>query len=183
MATSFVVAVPPRSGVRTSVSPSTRSMAETTPGLRRVRVPEVVEHHGTGPDLAHRVRHPLPVMSGAEPWTGSKREGKSRSGLRLAEGAMPIVPVQAGPRSERMSPNRLEATTTSNRVRGAAPNGRPAHPPLVDQGHVGVEPDRLHRSSQNGMVWMMPLDLVAEVSSAGAGQLEGVAQNAVHRGG
>ena len=28
---------------------------------------------------------------------------------------MAIVPVQAGPRSERMSPNRLEATTTSNR--------------------------------------------------------------------
>ena len=28
---------------------------------------------------------------------------------------MPIVPVQAGPRSERMSPNRLEATTTSKR--------------------------------------------------------------------
>ena len=27
---------------------------------------------------------------------------------------MPIVPVQAGPRSERMSPNRFEATTTSN---------------------------------------------------------------------
>jgi hypothetical protein len=32
----------------------------------------------------------------------------------LADGAMPMVPVQAGPRSERMSPNRLEATTTSN---------------------------------------------------------------------
>ncbi|CFO83509.1 Uncharacterised protein [Bordetella pertussis] len=27
---------------------------------------------------------------------------------------MPMVPVQAGPRSERMSPNRLDATTTSN---------------------------------------------------------------------
>src|SRR5215208_5442777 len=29
------------------------------------------------------------------------------------EGAIPIVPVHAGPKSERMSPNRLE-TTTSN---------------------------------------------------------------------
>ena len=27
---------------------------------------------------------------------------------------LPMVPVQAGPRSDRMSPNRLEATTTSN---------------------------------------------------------------------
>ncbi|CFW34110.1 Uncharacterised protein [Bordetella pertussis] len=34
--------------------------------------------------------------------------------MRLADGAMPMVPVQAGPRSERMSPNRLDATTTSN---------------------------------------------------------------------
>src|SRR5258705_7348607 len=32
----------------------------------------------------------------------------------FALGAMPMVPVQAGPRSERMSPNRLLATTTSN---------------------------------------------------------------------
>ncbi len=32
----------------------------------------------------------------------------------LALGAIPMVPVHAGPRSERMSPNRLLATTTSN---------------------------------------------------------------------
>ena len=32
----------------------------------------------------------------------------------FAEAAMPIVPVQAGPRSERISPNKFEATTTSN---------------------------------------------------------------------
>src|SRR5437773_10382180 len=56
----------------------------------------------------------LPAMSGAEPCTGSNSDGYSRSGLMLAEGAMPIVPAQAGPRSERMSPKRLEATTTSN---------------------------------------------------------------------
>ena len=44
-------------------------------------------------------------MSGAEPWTGSNNEGKLFSGLILPEGAIPIVPVQAGPRSDRMSPN------------------------------------------------------------------------------
>ena len=27
---------------------------------------------------------------------------------------MPIVPVQAGPKSERISPNKFDATTTSN---------------------------------------------------------------------
>jgi hypothetical protein len=34
--------------------------------------------------------------------------------IDVADGAMPMVPVQAGPRSERMSPNRFEPTTTSN---------------------------------------------------------------------
>ena len=54
------------------------------------------------------------TMSGAAPCTGSNMLGKARSGLMLPEGAMPMVPVVAGPRSERMSPNRLEPTTTSN---------------------------------------------------------------------
>ena len=57
----------------------------------------------------------LPAMSGAEPCTGSNSEGNLRSGFRLPDGARPIVPVQAGPRSDRMSPNRLVATTTSKR--------------------------------------------------------------------
>ena len=57
---------------------------------------------------------PRPAMSGALPWTGSNSEGTRRVGLRFADGAMPIVPAQAGPRSDRMSPNRLLATTTSN---------------------------------------------------------------------
>src|SRR5271166_3303249 len=42
-------------------------------------------------------------MSGAEPCTGSNKLGKRRSGLMLPLGAIPIVPVHAGPRSERMS--------------------------------------------------------------------------------
>ena len=41
----------------------------------------------------------------------------SRSGLMFAEGAMPIVPHTAGPRSDRMSPNRFEPTTTSKHSR------------------------------------------------------------------
>ena len=57
---------------------------------------------------------PCPAMSGAEPCTGSNTDGKLPSGLMLPDGAMPMVPVQAGPRSDRMSPNRLEPTTTSN---------------------------------------------------------------------
>jgi hypothetical protein len=38
---------------------------------------------------------PLSAMSGAEPWTGSKSDGKRRSGLMSPEGAMRIVPAQA----------------------------------------------------------------------------------------
>ena len=53
-------------------------------------------------------------MSGAEPCTGSNMEGKRFSGLMLALAAMPIEPATAGPRSLRMSPKRLEPTTTSN---------------------------------------------------------------------
>ena len=40
---------------------------------------------------------PLPAMSGAEPCTGSNSDGKSRSGLMFAEGAMPIVPHTGRP--------------------------------------------------------------------------------------
>src|SRR5439155_125717 len=57
---------------------------------------------------------PRPAMSGAEPCTGSNIDGYSRSGLMLPPGARPIEPAMAGPRSDRMSPNRLLATTTSN---------------------------------------------------------------------
>lgn len=38
---------------------------------------------------------PRPAMSGADPWTGSNMDGKCRSGLRLALGAMPIEPTVA----------------------------------------------------------------------------------------
>ena len=61
---------------------------------------------------------PLPAMSGAEPWTGSY------SALRLpvfasgapseAEGSMPSEPVSIAATSDRMSPNRLSVTMTSN---------------------------------------------------------------------
>ena len=32
----------------------------------------------------------------------------------LPDGAIPIVPVQAGPKSDKISPNKFDATTTSN---------------------------------------------------------------------
>src|SRR3954469_17790768 len=104
-------------------------------------------------------------MSGAEPGTGSNIEGKSRSGLRLAEGAMPMVPVHAGPRSERMSPKRLEPTTTSNQS-GCCTKGAVRmsmwYCEVLMPGYsfeTAAKP-----SSQYGMVIEMPLDFVAEVT-------------------
>ena len=32
----------------------------------------------------------------------------------FAEGAIPMVPVHAGPKSDKISPNKFDATTTSN---------------------------------------------------------------------
>ncbi len=57
---------------------------------------------------------PLPAMSGAEPWIGSNIDGKVRSGLMFAPGAMPRLPEMAEPMSVRMSPNRFEQTMTSS---------------------------------------------------------------------
>ena len=45
---------------------------------------------------------------------GSNIEGKRRSGSMLPPAAKPMPPCSMAPRSVMMSPNRLEATTTSN---------------------------------------------------------------------
>src|SRR6476620_2250139 len=103
-------------------------------------------------------------MSGAEPCTGSNTDGNLRSGLMLPEGAMPIVPVQAGPRSERMSPKRFDATTTLN-VSGLSTNSADRismwnlfH--LMSGKFFAIASTR---SSQYGIVIARPFDLLAAV--------------------
>ena len=54
-------------------------------------------------------------MSGADPCTGSNMPGFDRSGVMLALAAMPMPPWITAPISVRMSPNRFDATMTSNR--------------------------------------------------------------------
>src|ERR1700761_3461894 len=108
---------------------------------------------------------PLPAISGAEPCTGSKSEGKRRSGFMFAEGARPIVPVHAGPRSERMSPKRLEPTTTSNQsgcCTKCAVRMSMWYCEVLMPGYSFEIAAK--RSSQYGIVIEMPLDLVAEVT-------------------
>ena len=60
---------------------------------------------------------PLPAMSGALPWLGSYRPLPFASSE--AEGSMPIEPVSIAASSDRMSPNMLPVTTTSNALRRA----------------------------------------------------------------
>src|SRR6187200_3501876 len=104
-------------------------------------------------------------MSGAEPWTGSKSDGNTRSALMFAEGAIPIVPVHAGPRSERMSPNRFEPTTTSNQSGCWTKCAVRMSMWYWDVFTSGYSAEiALKRSSQYGMVIEMPLDFVAEVT-------------------
>ena len=55
---------------------------------------------------------PLPAMSGAVPWMGSYRPLLFASSE--AEGSMPIEPVSIDASSDRMSPNMLPVTITSN---------------------------------------------------------------------
>src|SRR5690606_11236958 len=158
-----VVADPPRSGVRTPAD-STSSIAATSsvaaagwPRWYSIMAPDQIWPTG--------LATPLPAMSGADPCTGSNIDGYRRSGLRFAEGAMPMLPATAAPRSVRMSPNRLDATTTSKSL-GFSTN-RPASASMwywlvVTSGYSAA--NSRNSSSQNGMVWMIPLDLVAEAS-------------------
>jgi hypothetical protein len=62
--------------------------------------------------VASGLAMPLPAMSGALPWLGSYRPWLLA--FRLAEGSMPMEPVSMEASSDRMSPNILPVTTTSN---------------------------------------------------------------------
>ena len=96
-----------------AASASTRSIAPTIEAAALL-LAEMLEHHRAGPDHADRVGDSLPGDVGRRAMHRLEHRREIPSGLMLPEGAMPMVPVQAGPRSDRMSPNRLEPTTTSN---------------------------------------------------------------------
>src|SRR5207249_10038634 len=85
--------------------------------------------------------------------------------LMLADGAMPMVPVQAGPRSDRMSPNRLDATTTSNQSGCATKCAVRISMWNLSQRMSGYcLAIASTRSSQYRIVIETPVDLVAEVN-------------------
>ena len=133
---------------------------------------------------------PLPAMSGAEPWTGSKRPG-SPSAPRLAEGSIPRLPVSIAASSLRMSPKRFSATITSKsagRETSCIAALSTSRWSSVTSGVVGgdagddlaPEPRGLHHV---GLVDRGDLRLVAGALGAAAGGLEGGAGDALDFGG
>ena len=67
---------------------------------------------------------PLPAMSGAEPCTGSNSDGNVRSGLMLADGAMPIVPVHGRAEVGQDVAEQVRADDDVEAVAGAARSAR-----------------------------------------------------------
>ena len=92
-----------------------RARARSPPRRRPRRLCPRIEHQRPRPDLADRIGDALARDVGRRAVHRLEQRGNSRSGLMFADGAMPIVPQTAGPRSDRMSPNRFEPTTTSKR--------------------------------------------------------------------
>ncbi len=94
-------------------------------------------------------------------------EERRESAFRIQVGgwAMPMVPVQAGPRSERISPNNW--TPPPHRIVPAASQNarRDINMLLVPADLRVILGHCFHCSSQYGMLMAKPFDLVAEVSS------------------
>ena len=104
-----------RAGPSPPARPRSRSMQRRRPPSCSPRCSSIMR---AGPDRADRVGDPLARDVGRRAVHGleHRREARAR-GSGWPTGAMPIEPATAAARSERMSPNRLEATITSNQSR------------------------------------------------------------------
>ena len=113
---SRVSAVPPRSGVRGASSPGREhALDRADDRVVRLAVAEEVEHHRARPDLPDRVGD---APAGDVGRRAVHRLEQRRMTARRVRG-WPMARCRScrcrpGPRSLRMSPNRLLATTTSN---------------------------------------------------------------------
>ena len=77
-----------------------------------------------GPDLAYRVRDAMPGYVRRRAMDRLEHRGVLSSGLRLAEGAIPMLPGEPPvPRSVRISPKRLRPPRHRTRLGGLARTG------------------------------------------------------------
>ncbi len=96
-------------------------------------------------------------------WLEERRESAFR--IQVGDGAMPMVPVQAGPRSERISPTNWTPLPHRS-VPVASQNVRKNVNMLLVPADLRVILSHCFtRSSQYGMLMAKPFDLVAEVAS------------------
>src|SRR3990172_260494 len=82
------------------------------PAAELLALPEPLHDQVPHPGRGQSAAGGHPGGGSAGPWIGSNME--VWPGCRLPEAAMPMPPCSMAPRSVRMSPNRLEVTTTSN---------------------------------------------------------------------
>ncbi len=106
-------APPARSAVRRPLS-SAESTAASTCAASSLAPSPSRSSIATERSVAKGFAVPVPAMSGAEPWTGSKTPGPLSP--RLADGSMPSDPVSIAAASLRMSPNMFSVTMTSKRL-------------------------------------------------------------------
>ncbi len=159
-----VSAVPPRLRVLVSEISSETYMARSISSAA-ASLPKCSSIMAAVQTAATGLATPLPATSGAEPCTGSNIDGYVPSGLILVEGTMPMEPATAGPRTERISPNRLDATTTSTQPGCST---KCAVMMSIWNYAVSIPGYRsaasANRSSQKSIVWMIPLGFVAETT-------------------
>jgi hypothetical protein len=110
---------------------------------------------------------PLPAMSGAEPCTGSNMPMCAPApGEMFALAHTPSPPWIAPARSVRMSPNKLEATTTSSESGLRTMRAASASTSTFSRSTSGnFAPTSSTTSSQSTIVWRSAFDFVALVSS------------------
>ncbi len=107
-----VDSAPPRSRVLAPPSSAARTAANSR-SARSGRSRDQRSAISNDRMAARGLATPLPAMSGAEPWMGSYSPA-APGAPRAAEGSSPIDPVSIEASSDRMSPNRLSVTITSN---------------------------------------------------------------------
>ena len=109
-AKAIVLPLPPRSGVSESFASSVSTIARRS-CVARSPMPRWSSICAAASSSAQGLALPWPAMSGAVPCTASKI---AASAPMFAPGARPNPPTSPAHRSDRMSPNRLVVTMTSN---------------------------------------------------------------------
>ncbi len=151
-------------GVRASPLASTSSIAAST-ALRGGLLAEMAKHHRARPDLADRVGDALAGDVGRRAVHRLEHRRVFLLGIDVGAGAMPIEPTTAGrdpTGCRRTGSSRRRRRTSPDCARNARSGYRCGNWSVLKSGYSAEIAAK--RSSQYGIVWLMPFDLVAEVT-------------------